>query len=143
MFAGAPGVLNLARCNAYSSVLVWKKLQGGEVLSVDDKPVLCYVVCCAKASSILRPQSVGNNGYVVKDMTALVLAHEFPRAIAAICVSAKVDSVEVRCWGDGVKLQTRMRSAEVGSTSGISSGSNSGLSCSFSFLILLLILHYI
>ncbi len=107
---GAFGVANLARCNIYSAHFNWRSVYGSDILHVGDLPVLCYVVGFAKSSSILEPTAVGNSGYHLKDVTMHPLSHEWERSLAALCVLAGVDIGQVRCWNDGMKVQTRQRS---------------------------------
>lgn len=104
---------NLARCNIYSSHFNWRSVHGTNVLHVGDLPVLCYMVGFAKSSSILKPTMVGNTGNHVKDVSFHPLsAHEWERNLSALAYLADVDSIQVRCWGDALKIQTRIRAAD-------------------------------
>ncbi len=122
VFRGAFGVANLSRCNIYSNHFNWKAIYGSEVLHIADFPILCYMVGFVKASNILEPVLVGTMGNHIKDVTMMPLAHEFDRLAVAVAVLAGVECTNMRAWGDGIKVQTRWRTAEAAAGTAVAAG---------------------
>ncbi|KLO04891.1 hypothetical protein SCHPADRAFT_947361 [Schizopora paradoxa] len=105
VFRGATGIGNPARWNPHSESFTWKSMAGTEVLHVDGKPILCYIMGFAVKSSICSPLVV-NSGKSVKTITIHPLKHEFERMVSGFA-QLHGKTTHLGCYESGVNIVTR------------------------------------
>ncbi len=113
-FAGAFGVVNLARCNIYASSFTWRTVNGTVILHVGGNPILGYMVGFTTSSNILESTTITSQtgvDFLVKDMTFHPFIHEFERIQAALAEISSADFFNMRCYNGSVKIGSRLRPA--------------------------------
>lgn len=106
MFRGAGLVTNLSRCNIYTSLFNWRFLSTTtDLLYYGNVPILSFIVGFAEGSNLTKPTLLRTK-QLVKDVTLHPFGHEFERLAAAIAHLADDDRPRLRCFDNGLKIQT-------------------------------------
>lgn len=72
---------------------------------------MSYVVGFAKGSNLLHAVHLPTTNQIVKDITIHPIGHEFERLTGAIAKLSDNDCPRLRCYDNGLKIQTGIRPA--------------------------------
>lgn len=115
--SGHRHAINLSRINPYSKDLHFTvhsstSAYTTRILQVGDEPALCYTIAFARNPNTLQPHPLPFGDAVIKQAFMVPFIYEYERIFPALSVIAGLPRLDFKCYGPGMKVGTRSRSAD-------------------------------
>lgn len=100
--------MNLARCNYLSKEFHFAVVGGNDLLCINHKPVLGFLVGIPHDSSLLEKFSTKDGRFLFKDCSVYPLNGEIEKIMATLCVINGSETAAVHAYGGGLKIGSRI-----------------------------------